>query len=216
MNKKVLETILSKKIVAIIRGIKPNQIENTVDALIRGGINCIEVTFNQKDKETIAETIESLNFIKKRFKDEVCMGAGTVINKEQVKTAVEAGAEYIISPNTDLEVIKYTKELNKISIPGAFTPSEVIEAYNAGADIVKLFPAGLLGTKYIKAVTAPISHIPLVAVGGINVDNIKDFINAGAKGVGIGGSLVNVKAACKGDFDKITQTARRFVEKLEG
>jgi len=212
----ILDQIFEKKIVAIVRGIGSDRILDTVAALLEGGIKLLEVTFNQESEDTILDTLKCLELIKKEYGDRVCLGAGTVINEEQVIRAVNAGAEYIISPNTDISVIQKTKVLGKISVPGAFTPSEMVTAYNAGADIVKLFPAGILGTDYIKALLAPLSHIPVVAVGGVNVDNIDLFIKAGAKGVGVGGSLVDKKAIYSGEYHKIKQVAQEYVKKLEG
>lgn len=212
----VLQEILDGKIVAIIRGVKPHYIIETARALKAGGIRCLEVTFDQSSEATINETLESLRLIRDTFGVEVLLGAGTVVSKEQVRMAVEAGAEYIISPNTDVEVIRYTKELGKVSIPGAFTPTEAVTAYEAGADIVKLFPAGLLGTSYIKALNGPLGHIPYTAVGGVNEENAADFIAAGASGVGVGGNLVSVKAIEAGEFHKITETAQKYIANLFG
>ena len=216
MSSSVLNQIFEHKIVAIIRGVGPDRMADTVEALLEGGIKLLEVTFNQESEETIQETLKSLTLIKEQYGDQVCLGAGTVLNEGQVQKAVDAGAEYIISPHTDPAVIKKTKELGKISIPGAFTPSEMVVAYSAGADIVKLFPAGILGTGYIKALLAPLSHIPVVAVGGVNVDNIDQFIKIGVKGVGVGGNLVDKKAISQGDYGKIIQAAKAYAEKLEG
>jgi 2-dehydro-3-deoxyphosphogluconate aldolase/(4S)-4-hydroxy-2-oxoglutarate aldolase len=216
MSNMILDQIFENKIVAIIRGIGSDRIIDTVGALLEGGIKLLEVTFNQESESAVLETLKSLELIKKEYGDKVCLGAGTVVTEEQVIKAVDAGAEYIISPNTDIDVIQKTKELGKISIPGAFTPSEMVMAYNAGADIVKLFPAGILGTGYIKALLAPLSHIPVVAVGGVNVDNVDQFIKVGAKGVGVGGNLVDKKAIYSGDYDKIKEVAKEYIKKLEG
>lgn len=216
MSTNVLEEIFRGKIVAIIRGIGSDRILDTVDALLKGGIKLLEVTFDQKDEKKVLDTIKCLELIKNKYDGQVCLGAGTVVTRDQAKNAVDAGAEYIISPNVDISVIQKTKELGKISIPGAFTPSEMITAYNAGADIVKLFPAGILGTEYIKALLAPLSHIPVVAVGGVNVDNVDQFIKAGAKGVGVGGNLVDKKAIYAGEYHKITEVAQAYSKKIEG
>ncbi len=216
MSDSVLKQILDNKIVAIIRGIDSERMPDTVEALLQGGIKLLEVTFNQESEEAVAGTLKSLELIKARYGDKVCLGAGTVVTMEQAEKAAAAGAEYIISPNTDVNVIKKTKELGKISIPGAFTPSEAVTAYNAGADIVKLFPAGLLGTAYIKAFSAPLGHIPVVAVGGVNVDNVNEFIKAGAKGVGVGGNLVDKKAIYAGEYDKITKAAQAYIQRIKG
>lgn len=216
MSNVILNRIFEGKIVAIVRGIGPDRIIDTVAALMDGGIKLLEVTFNQENESTVLETVKCLELIKKEYGDRVCLGAGTVVTPEQVDKAAAAGVEYIISPNTDVEVIKRTKESGKISIPGALTPTEIMAAYNSGADIVKIFPAGVLGLDYIKALLAPLSHIPVVAVGGVNVDNIDQFIKAGAKGVGVGGNLVDKKAIYAGEYNKITAVAKAYVEKLKG
>lgn len=214
MSNLILEKILEGKIVAIVRGVKTNQMLNTVEALYNGGIRLMEITFDQKSDETIEETKASLKLISEHYSDKILLGAGTVVSAEQVDTAVKCGAEYIISPNTDVSVIKRTKELGKVSMPGAFTPSEALTAYNAGADIVKLFPAGLLGTSYLKALMGPLGHIPFVAVGGVNVNNVKEFLDSGARGVGVGGNLVNLKAINNGDYDKLTEAARQYIREV--
>ena len=146
----------------------------------------------------------------------MCVGAGTVMTVEQVRQAAEAGAEYMISPNVDEAVIGETKRLGKVSIPGAMTPTEAAFAHKCGADIVKLFPAGLLGAAYIKAVKAPLKHIPVTAVGNVTVENCAEFIRAGAVGVGVGGSLVSATLVDEGKFDEITATARAYVAALRG
>lgn len=216
MSQAVLDKILAGKIVAIVRGIPSTQIVGLASALEKGGVNCIEVTFDQSSEEKAKDTLASIRAIKEALGDKVCVGAGTVMTPEQVRLAVEAGAEYMISPNVDEEVIRETKRLDKVSIPGAMTPTEAAFAYKCGADIVKMFPAGILGAGYIKAVKAPLKHIPLTAVGNVNVDNCAEFIKAGAVGVGVGGSLVSAKLVAEGKFDEITATAKAYVEALKG
>lgn len=208
--KNVMEMILKEKIVAIIRGIHSDYIIDTVTALVNGGIHCVEVTFNAKSEEASRDTLISIRKIKEHFGDEVAVGAGTVLTVENVEDAFEAGAEFMISPNSNKEVIRKTKELGLISIPGAVTPTEIIDAYEMGADIVKLFPAATLGLGYIKAVTGPINHIPLTAVGGVNAENTKDFIEAGCVGVSVGGNLVNRKLIEAGRFEEITLLAKEY------
>lgn len=213
MAQSVLDRIYAEKIIAIVRGISSAQIVDLARALAEGGVSCIEVTFDQTNLE---ETLASLRAIKSELGDAVCLGAGTVMTAEQVELAAQAGAEYMISPNVDEEVIRETKRLGKVSIPGAMTPTEAAFAYKCGADIVKLFPAGLLGAAYIKAVKAPLKHIPVTAVGNVNVDNCAEFIKAGAVGVGVGGSLVSAKLVDEGRFDEITATAQAYVAALRG
>jgi len=215
MYEDILKRIYENKIIAIIRGVGSDRILPTVEALLKGGISLLEVTYNHESAASVSDTLKSLKLIAKEFSNDVSLGVGTVLTSKQAEDAVDSGAQYIISPNTDVSVIKKTKELGKISIPGAFTPSEMVLAYYAGADIVKLFPAGVLGTKYIKAVLAPLSHIPVIAVGGIDADNAVEFIRAGAIAVGIGGSLVDVKAVYEGDYEKITSTAKEYLSKIK-
>lgn len=206
----VLEKIRQSKVVAIVRGVSSGDIIPTVQALLDGGICCVEVTFNQKDAAASEDTLKSIRMIKEHFGDQVAVGAGTVMSVKNVIDAAQAGAAYMISPNTNIEVIRKTKELGLVSIPGAMTPSEAVAAYEAGADIVKLFPAGELGTGYIKALTSPLNHIPFTAVGGVNEKNAADFIAAGAIGVGVGGNLVNKKLIAEGRFDEITRLASEY------
>lgn len=214
MSQTVLEKILAGKIVAIVRGIPSSKIVGLATALEKGGVNCIEVTFDQSSEEKAKDTLVAISAIKAALGDRVCVGAGTVMTVEQVNQAVDAGAEYMISPNVDEAVIRETKRLGKVSIPGAMTPTEAAFAHRCGADIVKMFPAGILGTDYIKAVKAPLKHIPLTAVGNVNVENCADFIKAGAVGVGVGGSLVSAKLVDEGKFDEITATAKAYVAAL--
>lgn len=216
MSKNVLDRILNGKIIAIVRGIPSEDVVDLAKALVKGGISCIEVTFDQSNEEKAKDTLKAISNIRQAMGDRVCVGAGTVMSVEQVDAAAAAGAEYMISPNTNAAVIARTKELGKISIPGAMTPTEVAYAYDLGADIVKMFPAGELGCGYITAVKAPLKHIPVTAVGGVNPENCADFIRAGAVGVGVGGYLVSPQYVKEGRFDEITAIAKSYVDALEG
>ena len=216
MAQSVLEKIIEGKIIAIVRGIPSTKILGLASALERGGVSCIEVTFDQTGEEKAQDTLASIRAIREELGDRMCVGAGTVMTVEQVRQAAEAGAEYMISPNVDEAVIGETKRLGKVSIPGAMTPTEAAFAHKCGADIVKLFPAGLLGAAYIKAVKAPLKHIPVTAVGNVTVENCAEFIRAGAVGVGVGGSLVSATLVDEGKFDEITATARAYVAALRG
>ena len=203
--------ILENKIVAIIRGVDLDHMNDTVGALLKGGINLVELAINHESDASISETLASLKLVKKTYGDKVFLGAGTVLTTDQVKMAVDAGAEYIISPGKDLKVIEAAKSLDKISIPGALTPSEITEAYYAGADFIKIFPAGALGIEYIKAVRAPLAHIPLIAVGGVDMDNMTEFLDSGVVGVGIGISLVDTSVVYNENYEKIERLARQYV-----
>ena len=215
MSKEVLNRILEGKIIAIVRGISGDEVVGLAKALLAGGISCIEVTFDQSSKEKAEDTLKAIANIRQALGDQVCVGAGTVMTVEQVDAAAAAGAEYMISPNIKAAVIARTKELDKVSIPGAMTPTEVADAYEMGADIVKMFPAGILGPAYIKAVKAPLKHIPVAAVGGVNPGNCADFIRAGAVGVGVGGNLVSPQLVKEGRFDEITAIAQEYMNALK-
>lgn len=216
MREKIIQNVLDKKIIAIIRGMDPEICMKLADAFYAGGIDMIEVTFNQAKPEEFYKTAEAIKAIREKFEGKVMVGAGTVITMEQLKMAAAAGAQYIISPSVDVEIIKRTVEMGLVSMPGAMTPTEIVTAYNAGASFVKVFPIGDLGVSYLKALKAPLSHIPMLAVGGINPDNIGDFIKAGAAGAGVGGNLTNKAWIAAGEYDKITEVAAALVKNAQG
>lgn len=211
----VLQQIQEKRIIAIIRGVSSKDILETARALIAGGVRLMEITFDHTSEAGMQNTLECFDILTRELRGEILMGAGTVLTPEEVELACEHGAKYIISPNTDEAVIRRTKELGLVSMPGALTPSEVVLAKNYGADIVKLFPAGDLGIGYIKSVKAPLAHISMAAVGGVNENNIGDFAKIGVDGFGIGSNLVSAKVVAAGDFARITETAKKLVENLQ-
>jgi 2-dehydro-3-deoxyphosphogluconate aldolase/(4S)-4-hydroxy-2-oxoglutarate aldolase len=213
MRERVIKQIEQNKIITIVRGANPVQAVKVAKAVYNGGIRLIEVTFNQKSPETFLDTVKAIKEIKLALPDMV-VGAGTVLTVEQVELAKSAGAEYIVSPDADEMVIKRTIELDMVSLPGAYTPSEIKRAHNAGADFVKLFPCS--DVSYLKAIKAPLSHIKFLAVGGVNVENAKDFINAGAVGVGVGSALVNKKFINEERYDIVEQTAREMIKRVLG
>lgn len=202
------------KIIAIIRGVGLEEIIHTAKALYEGGIRFIEVTFNQNSPTCLEDTAEAIKEIISKLDDDVFVGAGTVMTEDQVEVAVNAGAKYIISPNFDKKVVRKTLDMGVISMPGALTSSEIVEAYNYGAHYIKLFPISQLGLSYIKAVKAPLSHIPMLAVGGVNVDNFKEALETGIVGAGIGSGIVNHKYIESKQFDKITELARQFTSQI--
>ena len=205
-----LEWVMARKIIAIVRGLRPEYMVRLAEALYAGGIDLMEVTFDQKHPDTWADTAAAIRAIGEHMKGKMLPGAGTVINGQQLDMARDAGAAYIITPNTNPDLIRKVKAYGLVSFPGAYTPSEIEAAWEAGADAVKVFPAGTLGTAYIKAVRAPLSHIPLMAVGGVNEKNCADFIAAGCCGVGVGGSLVNRDWIANCEWDKITALAAEY------
>lgn len=210
-----LARLLSDKIVAIIRGVGPNSIVETAIALAEGGISCLEVTVDHTDPMTVEATMKSIRRLTDLGSHDLAIGVGTVLKRDEVSRAADAGATYVISPNVDEAVIASARKSGLVSIPGAFTPTEVVVARDSGADIVKLFPAGLLGPEYVKAIRGPLFTVPLMAVGGISPGNLLAFLSAGACGVGVGGNLVNLEAIASGDFGAITKRARAYRSALE-
>lgn len=202
-------------IVAIIRGFEPETCLRLAQAYKEGGIDRVEVTFNQKAPHSWKDTAEAIQSIKKAFGQDIQVGAGTVLTPEQLHICEDAGGEFMVTPNVNPSLIRQCVADGLVAMPGALTPSEVVEAYDAGASYVKIFPAGSLGPGYIKAIKAPLSHIPLLAVGGIGPDNIADFIKAGCVGAGVGGNLTNKEWIAAGAWDKITATAAALVKNAQ-
>jgi 2-dehydro-3-deoxyphosphogluconate aldolase/(4S)-4-hydroxy-2-oxoglutarate aldolase len=204
----ILSSILENKIVAILRGANPTDSLAIARAMLAGGVRVLEITLNSPDAEnTIRELVNYMG-------NEMVIGAGTVLNETAAARAIDSGATFIISPHTDAQVIKMTKKKGALSIPGAFTPGEILAAHQAGGDIIKIFPA-VLGPGYIREILAPLSHILLMPTGGINVNNIRQFREAGAAAFGIGNALFNARDKITSDYlSGITEKARQLVSAL--
>lgn len=198
-------------VIAICRKIYGEDLLFLARALYNGGIRHIEVTFDQQEQDPLGMTSSAIISLREAFPD-MHIGAGTVITENQLIAAHKAGAEFIISPNVDINLIRKTRELGMLSMPGAMTPSEIITAWDAGASYIKVFPAANLGSGYIKAVRSPINHIPMMAVGGIGVDNFAEFLKAGCCGAGIGGSLCSKKLIAERNADSICETAAKLIQ----
>lgn len=210
----IIKDVETKKIIVIMRDFTEDQLLNAVEAMEKGGIGLVEVTFDQSGKESHGETASKIRLLRERFEGRVRIGAGTVMTEEQVQIAFEAGAEYIISPDCNEAVIRKTRELGMVSMPGCFTPTEAAAAHRYGADFVKLFPNSEVKISYLKALVVPLSHIKFLAVGGVNADNLTEYFAAGAKGVGVATAIADKNAIGKGDYEKITELARRFTCQL--
>lgn len=208
-----LDIILKSKIIAIARGFYGKELIDATKALYEGGIRAFEVTFEQNGSNK--NTLDAVSMLKSELPCECTIGAGTVLKIEQLEQAKMAGAEYIVSPNVNISIIAKTKKLGLVSIPGAMTPTEVVAADEAGADIVKLFPAGNLGIEYFKAIKAPLSHIKLAAVAGINHENISGFKNAGASAFGISTGLFIKTEIKNGNYDALTRNAVKFIDEIK-
>ena len=205
-----LEAVKERKIIAIVRGLEPAYLIRLGQALEEGGIGLMEVTYNQSAPETWTDTARAIEAAAKTFGERVLIGAGTVITPEQVRLTYNAGGRYLVTPTTQPEIIRMGKALGLGVFPGALTPTEILAAGSAGADAVKVFPAAAVGADYIKAVRAPLSHIPLLAVGGVDEKNAAAFMKAGCVGLGIGGRLVNKEWIESGEWDRITTLAREI------
>lgn len=181
-----------------------------VDAMIAGGISIIEVTM------TVPDAVELLRVLKQRHGSRLLLGSGTVTNAEQAELTIEAGAEFVVSPSLHLDVIAKTKQLGKVSIPGALTPTEVIAAWRAGADYVKVFPCSAMGgASYLKALRAPFPDLKLIPTGGVTLQTAAEFLKAGAVALGVGSDLVNPLAIAEGHPESVTNTARAYLEIIE-
>lgn len=215
MKQQILDAILSSKLVAILRGVPDEQLIPLLEALYHGGVRLAEITFDAKGIIPPEKTAQQIARSSAHFQGRMHIGAGTVLTVQQADLAVDAGAGFLISPNVDEAVIRTAVRRGVVSMPGAVTPTEAVNAVKAGADLVKIFPSDNLGPKYFKAICAPLSHIKFIAVGGVDHLNVGDFLKAGAVGVGVGSNIVNKEMLKKGDYAGITALAKTYVEAIE-
>ena len=206
---KLLEAVQEHRIVAALRGVPLEQMADVALALGAGGVKMLEITFNQSDADKIRNAQRAIGAVREAVGDTMLVGAGTVMSVSEVEAAKEAGAEYVLSPNLDQGVLQRAKELGMGAIPGAMTPTEVAAAYAGGADLVKLFPCDVLGLAYIRALKAPISHVPILAMGGVNVQNLLDYLHV-VEGVGIGSAIVDKALVESRDYAGLTELAKQF------
>ena len=214
-NTDTLSFIKEKKLVSIARRIPVERIVDAAFAVNEGGICCLEITFDQSSATCIQDTVKSIQSVKKALGEKMCIGAGTTVTVEQAKAAFDAGADFILAPDTNPSVISEVKKLGMISVPGAMTPTEIQNAWNCGADIVKVFPAGYLGLNYFKAVRGPISNVPVMAVGGVDETNVASFLNAGYCSCGIGSNIMKNSLINEGKFEELTELAKKFVQAIK-
>lgn len=207
-NLKTLQRILDSKLVAILRADSGEQLLNVTKALVRGGVSIVEVTF------TVPGAADVIKQVKHELGDEIVMGAGTILDPETARTAILAGAEFVVAPNVNPAVIELCKRYSVPVMPGAFSPTEIVTAWEAGADVVKIFPSNVLGPEYLKAVKGPLPQIQMMPTGGVNLETLPAFLAAGACAVGLGGSLVTGKQIKEGDWDGIEANARKYVERV--
>lgn len=204
-----LERILTKKLVAVIRADDGDQLIDVGNALLAGGVEVMEITF------TVPAAHQVLEKVSNALGDRMLIGAGTVLDEPTARLAILAGAKFVVGPNTNLAVIKCCRRYGVPVMAGGLTPTEVVTAWEAGADVVKVFPSDTLGPKYLKALRGPLPQIPLMPTGGVNLQTASEFLNAGAVALGVGGSLASATAIKSGDFESITENAKSFVAIVE-
>ncbi len=205
----IIESIRKTGIVAIMRANSSEQLLAAADAVKAGGVNAIEVTMTTPGALGVIE--QAID----RYGEEVIFGVGSVLDPETARAAILAGAQFVVCPTLKLKTIEMCHRYDILVVPGAYTPTEVLTAWEAGADMVKIFPASVGGPAYIKAVKAPLPQVRLVPVGGVNLKTTADFIRAGSEVVGVGGSLINQKLLEAREFKTITENARRYCEEVE-
>ena len=201
-----LASIKACGVVAVLRADRPDALVQVAQAIGRGGIGAVEITM------TTPGALDVIGECANRLGDEILLGAGTVLDPETARAAILAGAEYIVTPTLNPDVITLCRRYDKVIIPGALTPTEILTAWECGADIVKVFPATAVGPRYFKDVKAPLPQIDLMPTGGVDLDNAGDFIRAGACAVAVGGNLVDKAAVAAGEWHVLTDTARKYVE----
>ena len=207
MAKEIAQRLEQTALIPVLRASSAKEAHALVDAMVAGGVEVLEVTM------TVPGAIGILRELKQNFGDRILLGSGTVTTVADCEATIEAGAEFVVSPSLHLDVIAATRKAGKLSIPGALTPTEVITAWRAGADYVKVFPCSALGgAGYLKALKAPFPEIRLIPTGGVTLTTAADFLHAGASALGVGTDLVNPVAIAKGEAQTITETARRYLQ----
>src|SRR5437867_260947 len=208
MNKsKTITRIIETGLIPVVRAESSDIAMRAIDAIKEGGISVLEITM------TVPGAIRVIEEVARRFGEDAVVGAGTVLDAETARACILSGAQFVVSPALNLETIECCRRYGVAVMPGALTPTEVVQAWTAGADFVKVFPAGALGgASYIKALKAPLPQIELVPTGGVSLKTAADFIKAGASALGVGADLVDIKAIREGQDSVITERARQFVE----
>ena len=199
-----LRRVLDCGIVAVVRSPDSQQLVEVARALADGGVSVVEITMS------VPDALDVLRQVRRALGDRLLLGAGTILDSETARAALLAGAEYLVAPTLNLDVIRMCQRYDKLVMPGAFTPTEILTAWEAGADIVKVFPADVVGPAFFKALRGPLPPIRLMPTGGVDLTTAPDFLRAGACCLGVGGQLVDPKAVAAGDFDRIRDLARRY------
>ena len=211
-RQETIQTIEREKIVVITRNIYDEDLLKLAKALYEGGIRCFEITYDPADPNTMTKISENMKMLEDHFHGGLTLGVGTVLNPEQVINAKNAGAKFIVPPNFKKEVVEETLKQGLVSMPGAMTPTEVLAADEAGADFIKLFPAGTLGIKYCKDIYAPIHHVKYIATVSVTEETFEEYLKIGFAGAGISSRLIDKKLREEGNYQELTSRAKRFVE----
>lgn len=201
-----LKRVIGGGLVAVVRFAEPGPLVNVLKALADGGITVAEVTF------TVPDALGVIREAKRLLGDRVLLGAGTVLDPETARAAILAGAEFLVSPAVNVEVIRMARRYDKLAMPGAFTPTEILTAWEAGADVVKVFPADVLGPAFFRAMRGPLPQVKLMPTGGVDLTTAGEYLKAGAVCLGVGGQLVDAKLVAAGNFDAIRDLAKQYVE----
>lgn len=204
-----MQRIVDGGVVAVMRGADADTVIEAAEALRAGGVTALELTADTPG------VMDILSDVSGSFDDDVIVGMGTVLDAETARAALLSGAEFVVAPNLNEEVIEVCNRYGRIVAPGILTPTEAVDAYEAGADLVKVFPASSVGPGHVRGLKGPLGQIPIMPTGGVDLDNVADFVEAGAVAVGVGSSLVDGEAIAAGDFDALTETARAFTEEVE-
>ena len=210
-----MELLKKHRFVGIFRHIPPQYALEAAKAMYDGGIRIFEITFDPSQNTTTQQTCSIIHQLREHFGSDVSVGAGTVLTVATAEAAFNAGAEFIVAPCTNADVIRYTKEKGMLSIPGAYTPTEIMTAYELGADVVKIFPILPDGEAYLKNVISPLSHIPFMITGGINPNTIEKFLATGPVAVAAGATIVTKELVEKGDFETIRNNALAHTSKIK-
>jgi 2-dehydro-3-deoxyphosphogluconate aldolase/(4S)-4-hydroxy-2-oxoglutarate aldolase len=205
----ILNRILDLKAIAVIRMADSTKLVSVVEAILKGGVECVEITM------TVPDAIRIIKDVSKEIGDRALIGAGTVMDRDTALQTIEAGAQFVVAPVFNPQVVEAVHDQGFVAIPGAFSPAEIVAAWEAGADVVKIFPATVLGPKYIKDFRGPLPQIRLCPTGGVTVDNAGEWIKAGASCVGIGSDLLNKQAIADNRFEVLTEGARRMVASIQ-
>jgi 2-dehydro-3-deoxyphosphogluconate aldolase / (4S)-4-hydroxy-2-oxoglutarate aldolase len=204
-----LKVIEDSGIIAVIRAQKAEEAVKIARAVFEGGIVPIEITLTVPDAFTVMEEV------RRGLGERILLGAGTVLDAEGARRAIRAGADFLVSPMLNPDMVRLCRKSGKVAIPGAFTPTEIIAAWKGGADIVKIFPASMGGPELIKDLRGPFPQIKFLPTGGVTLDNVAQFIRAGAVAVAVGGNIIDKKAVALGKFDVITENSRKFLEAVK-